>query len=389
MTELSLIHVIFLIFTGAAIFATAALYTRQSLLIAYILLGMLVGPWGLDWIHDTTLVSSAAEIGIIFLLFLLGLNLHPQDLVHMFKNTIFITIVSSVIFGGFAFGVSFLMGFGMQDAIIIAVISIFSSTIIGLKLLPTTILHHQRLGEIVISILLLQDIIAIITLLLVDNSHPDSSEFQMIIRVLIALPLLFLFCFLAERYVLRKLITKFDQVQEYIFLLAIGWCLGITALAEFIGLSAEIGAFIAGVSLATSSISLFISESLKPLRDFFLVMFFFALGAQFNTHALSEVWLGALILSIGLLIVKPITFAFLLKRTGEKTKSAFEIGVRLGQLSEFSLLVAYIAENTQAITQQASQLIQVATVITFIISSYVIGLKYPTPISLGSKMHRD
>ena len=161
----SVIFYIFLIFTGAAVLATLALYARQSLLVVYILLGILLGPSGLDWVSDPEIISQIAHIGIIFLLFLLGINLPPQKLVLMLRETTLVTGVSSLLFLVIGAGCALSFGFNFAEAFVIGAAMMFSSTIIGLKLLPTTVLHHQHTGEIIISILLMQDIIAILILI--------------------------------------------------------------------------------------------------------------------------------------------------------------------------------------------------------------------------------
>ena len=207
--------------------------------------------------------------------------------------------------------------------------------------------------------------------------------------VCVAFPALILFAFLVERYVLVKLLARFDRTQEYVFLLSIGWCLGLSILAKKMGLSEDIGAFVAGVALAASPISLFIAESLKPLRDFFLVMFFFAVGATFNFFYAAQVVIPACILAFLMLVIKPLSFSLFLVKAGEKKQVAKEVGVRLGQASEFSLLVASIALTTKLISEAATNLIQATTILTFIVSSYVVVLKYPTPMSLTEKMRRD
>ena len=153
-------------------------------------------------------------------------------------------------------------------------------TIIGIKLLPTTVLHHRHTGELVISLLLLQDLIAILVLLVLTGDIIESEGATKLLRALISLPLIALFAFVFVRYILLKLLTRFESFHEYIFLIAIAWCLGLAELAELASLSLEIGAFIAGVSLATSPIAYYIAENLKPLRDFFLVLFFFSLNVK-------------------------------------------------------------------------------------------------------------
>jgi Kef-type K+ transport system membrane component KefB len=266
----------------------------------------------------------------------------------------------------------------------------FSSTIIGLKLLPTTILHHQHTGELMISVLLMQDMIAILVLICINAAQTGGAlTWNDLVMTGLALPLLILVSFISERYILVKLLAKFDRTQEYVFLLSIGWCLGMSCFAQYLGLSEDIGAFVAGVALASSPISLYIAESLKPLRDFFLVMFFFSIGATFNFGSVAQVLIPACILSALMLVVKPIFFQWLFTRSGEKWQVAKEVGVRLGQASEFSLLVASIAVSTKLISDVAANLIQATTILTFIVSSYVVVLKYPTPIALTDKMRRD
>ncbi|MDH3935344.1 MAG: cation:proton antiporter [Gammaproteobacteria bacterium] len=389
MLEDSIIFSIFLIFTGAAVLAALALFARQSLLVAYILLGGLVGPWGFQLVNDPDIIREIGNIGIMFLLFLLGLNLQPAQLVRMLREAIVVTVVSSLVFGAVGFGISQAFGFSLHESVVIGSVMMFSSTIIGLKLLPTTALHHRHVGQVMISILLLQDILAIGILLVLEGFSQSGMEWKQVASLAVSLPALVIFSLLFERYVLQRLIKRFDTIQEYIFLTAIGWCLGVAQLAELLGLSHEIGAFIAGVALATNPIALFIAESFKPLRDFFLIMFFFSLGAGFNINILPEVILPASIIALLMLACKPVVFSWLLKKSGEVGGLPNEVGVRLGQVSEFSLMIAVLALNTGAIGAKASYLIQTTTLITFIVSSYLIMPSYPTPIAVSDRLRKD
>lgn len=384
-----IVFTIFLVFTGAALFATLALYARQSLLVAYILLGALLGPSALGLVSDPELIRSISEFGIMFLLFLLGLNLQPQELLRMVSKTTQVTLLSSLAFMLTGVAVSLAFGFGLKESLLIGAAATFSSTIVGLKLLPTTMLHHQRTGEVIISILLLQDLIAIVLLLVVQGAPQGGLQIGDMLMTLLALPLLVGITWLFERFVLIRLIRKFDKIQEYIFLMTIGWCLGIAQLAVVLGLSAEIGAFIAGVTLASSPIAMFIAESLKPLRDFFLVLFFFSLGAGFDIGVIGEVMLPAAVLAGLLMVLKPLVFRRLLLRTGESEGRSHEVGYRLGQMSEFSLLLAVLALENQVISAEASYLIQLSTLLTFLVSSYLVVLRFPTPIAVSDALRRD
>ncbi len=389
MPDNTIVYSIFLIFTGAAIFATLALFARQALIVGYIILGIIFGPWGLALIDDASLISDISHIGIIFLLYLLGLDLLPQQLMQMLGKALKVTFISSIIFACFGYLTGFIFGYSAAESILIAAVTMFSSTIIGLKLLPTTTLHHKHTGQVIISILLIQDLIAIIILLLLQGYGKGGDLVQDIVLQLLALPVLIGIAWLIQRYILIKLIIKYDQIHEYIFLLAIAWCLGIAELATLLGLSHEIGAFVAGVSLASSPIALFITEKLKPLRDFFLIIFFFSLGAGFNISLLGELIAPALLLASLTVVVKPKVFAFLLKKEGEKKHISREVGFRLGQISEFSLLIALLAVQSKFIGETTSNMIQLTTLITFIISSFIIVRSYPTPMAVTDKLRRD
>lgn len=389
MTAGSVIFSMFLIFTGAAVLATIALLARQSLLVAYIVLGGLAGPFGFALVTEASLIEAIGHIGIIFLLFLLGLNLHPQKLVRLLREASLVTAASAIVFATVGFLIALGFGFGPRESVVIGVVTMFSSTIIGLKLLPTTALHHRRVGEVIISVLLLQDIIAILILLALDVIGAGGADPKIAALRLLALPLVTATAFLLSRYVLGVLFARFDQIHEYVFLLAIGWCLGISQLGAWLGLSYEIGAFIAGVSLASGPISTFIAESLKPLRDFFLIMFFFSLGAGFAIDLLPAVAVPALVLAATMLVLKPVVFRILLIREQESPKLAAEIGARLGQGSEFALLIAVLALESQVIGERAASLIYAATVATFMVSSHLIMWRYPTPIAISARLRRD
>jgi len=380
---------LYIIFSGAAVLATIALMTRQAMLIAYIILGVLLGPWGLKIVGNAQVIHGIGNVGIIFLLFLLGLHLPPQKLFHVFRKVSLVTFGSAVVFGALGYLLAYFSHFTQTECLIIGAAMMFSSTIIGIKLLPSSVLHHQHIGELMIGILLLQDVIAIIVLLLMHGAASTSAVFNDLTTIVIGLPLIFGFAFLFQRYVLVKLFTYFSQIKEYIFLVAIAWCLSIAVLTGHIGLSAEIGAFIAGVSLAASPIAFYIAERLNSVRDFCLVLFFFSIGASFNWHYLSSVIFLALILALTLLLAKPIIYRLLLRDVSESKRISWELGFRLDQVSEFSLIISYVGLQLHLLGNKAAYLIQAVTIITLIISSYLVIFRYPTPVAMSDELRRD
>jgi Kef-type K+ transport system membrane component KefB len=378
-----------MIFSGAAVLASIALYTRQPLLIAYIALGAIIGPYGTGWVTDLKLLAEIAEFGIIFLLFLLGLDMQPKSLYSTLKKATVVALLSSLAFAAIGFGLAYSFGFNPTESLIIGAAMMFSSTIIGIKLLPTTALHHRYTGELMVGLLLLQDIIAIFVLLILFSMSQGEFSAANLLRTLVALPALIAIAFAVVRFVLLPMLTKFDRFHEYIFLLAIGWCLGMSEAAHSLGLSAEIGAFLAGISLATSPISQYIAINLKPLRDFFLILFFFSLGARFDLSVLADILVSAILLAALILILKPIIFRYLIHSMSETKKLAWDLGFRMGQISEFSLLIAYVAAEMLLIGREASHLIQATAIISFVVSSYIVVFNYPSPIGISDKLRRD
>ncbi|HCD26289.1 MAG TPA: sodium:proton antiporter, partial [Gammaproteobacteria bacterium] len=167
------------------------------------------------------------------------------------------------------------------------------------------------------------------------------------------------------------------------------WCLAIATAAHWLGLSYAIGAVIAGISLATSPIALYIADNLKPLRDFFLVLFFFTVGAGINIAMLATLWAPVSILAIVLVLLKPPVFRWVLQNQSTPKPVAKEVGVRLGQASEFSLLVSYVAISAGLISTEAAFVLEAATVLTLLLSSYWVVTRYPSPVATDPALRRD
>ncbi len=377
-----------LIFAGASILATIFLYVKQPIILAYIVLGMLIGPWGIGLLKNPALIEHISHLGIILLMFLLGLHLHPQKLYKLLKKTALITVGTCLLFTVLITFITMAFRFSWFDSLIVGLALMFSSTVISLKLIPTTTLHHKHMGEVLISVLLFQDILAIILILFLCGSAQTNiylGGMFLILKTLAFSAASFLFVY----YVLLKVFKRFDVIQDYLFLMSLGWCLLGAAAAKQLGLSYEIGAFIAGITLGASPIALVIAEGLKPVREFFLILFFFSIGAKFDFFVTKQIVFPGLILAGILLGIKPVVFSLAFKFVKEPKRIAQELGARLGQASEFSLLVAYGAFAAGRIEATTSFLIQLTTIVTFIVSTYIVVFKYPTPIALSDKMRQD
>lgn len=377
------------VLVGAALLSIAAVFLKQPIIIAYIACGAIIGPWGAGWIKNAEFIEIISHVGITLLLFLAGLCLHPQKLLGIFKRTSLVTLANCIASFAIAFPAALLFKFTMTESICVGLALMFSSTILAVKLLPTTRLHHEKMGAVCIGVLILEDILAIIVLALIRSLHLAQNvalDFGLLVVKLIALIALIV---LIEHFVLRKIIARIDRWHEALFILGLAWCFGIAGISNKLGLYYETGAFFAGVVLARHPIALFISEKLKPLRDFFLVLFFFTLGAKLDFLVMKNILLPAAILAVIFTVLKPWLFKRFFIVAGEARPFAREAGIRLGQLSEFSLLIAFLAFELGHIGAGAAQLIQLVTIITIIVSSYIVVFSYPTPIGTSEKLIRD
>lgn len=384
-----MLFIIFLIFFGAVVLSTIAILTGQSMLVAYILLGLLLGPYGAKLVPNVKAFAGMGEVGIIFLLFLVGLNLDPRDLYQSLKKVSLVTLGASLILAAISILIAYCLHYPLIDSVVVGLAMIFSSTVIDLKLMSKRELFNSARGELMIGILLLQDLLAMVALFVIEGlSKHASLGFSHLFSVSMSLPLLLIGAFLGKRLIIKPLVQYFWHVKEYVFLLTIVWCLGLAELGAYFGLNVGIGAFIGGVSIASNSnLAILIRRRLNPLRDFFLVLFFFALGAEFNYRLIDTILLPAILFCLLLILLKPFIYAFLLRSQKVSQADSWEVGFRLGQASEFSLLIAALAANVtpRLISLRTEYTIELMTLLSFILSCYYVVRRYPTPMRRKEK----
>jgi len=387
------------IIIASALFSYLAARTRQPIIVGYILAGVVFGPEMLGrlgdvgiakyfWVSNVEFISTVSKIGITLLLFLAGITLHPKHLLAYGKTTLIVSALSCVSSFFIAFLICVACNLDAYQALFVGLALMFSSTILVVKLLPTTTLHQERLGALCISILIIEDFIAVGVLVLLKAVGGGEVTLN-ILRMFGAAAALLGVALFAERYLIRAVMRYLDRFHEALFVVGLGWCLAIAALGTALGLLPEIGAFFAGLALARQKVSLFLSEKLKPLRDFFLLLFFFALGAELDIFLLGKVVLPAFVLASTFLLLKPLLFYRFFILTGLDRPASKEASIRLGQLSEFSLLIAIVAFETGVITSKVSHTIQLATIITMLVSSYIVIYLLPTPIAVSPKLRKD
>ncbi|MDH3345858.1 MAG: cation:proton antiporter [Kiritimatiellaceae bacterium] len=378
-----------LIIIICAILSWGALLLRQPIIIAYLAAGLLLGTSGFGLIQDVSFINGISRIGITLLLFLAGIILHPRRLKELLRQTILLTLANSLISGIICILFCMIWGFDPVTSIFIGLPLIFSSTILVLKLVPTTALHHKRMGSYCIAILIAQDLIAITMLIFMGNHGTGENVLLSWLLLPLKTIALIVAVFGIEQFVLRRIMAWCDRFHETLQIISIGWCLGIAVVAEHIGLSYEIGAFLAGVALARSPLSFFLSEELKPFRDFFLVFFFFALGTRLDLTVARPLILPAILLTLMMMATKYFTFRTLFRFVGEPKLFAHETGMRLAQASEFSLIVAVVAHTDGWLSDRAFIMVQLVTIFSLIISSCIVVARFPSPLATNPKLKQD
>ncbi|HEY7885752.1 MAG TPA: cation:proton antiporter family protein [Cellvibrionaceae bacterium] len=358
----------------AAIIGGFSRLLRQPLIVAFIALGILVGPSVLDLLHSEDYIHLLADVGIAILLFVVGLKL-DVSLIRTTGGVALSTGLGQVIFTSlFGFVIALALGFGFMAALYIAVALTFSSTIIIVKLLSDKKEIDALHGQIAIGFLIVQDLVVILVMILLSALAQGEglSLWQAIGGVSLKGLLLLVFVGLMMRFVLPRLTDYFASSQELLVLFAIAWAVALAAGSELMSFSREVGAFLAGVALASTQYREVISGRLVSIRDFLLLFFFIHLGSQLDLSLLgSQVW-GALLLSVFVLVGNPLIVMVIMGLMGYRKRTGFLAGLTVAQISEFSLIFAALGLSLGHIGDEVVGLITLVGLITIALSTYMI-----------------
>ncbi len=363
-----------IILSIATIVSAFMRFLKQPLVVGYILSGIIVGPYFLNIITSLEYIELFSKLGIAILLFIVGLSLKP-DIIREVGKVSLITGIGQIVFTSIiGFFLIKTLGFNNTASLYGAIALTFSSTIIILKLLSDKGDLNKLYGKISIGFLLVQDVVATIILLFVSlwTSSTTGGNNESPLFILLKVSLFFLILYFLGRYVLPKLSNFLAKSQESLFLFSLTWGLGLAGLFYNFGFSLEIGALAAGVSLAVSPFAPEIASRMRPLRDFFIVIFFIMLGAQIIITSLSSILIPAIILSLFVLIGNPIIVIILMNLLGYKSKTGFMAGLTVAQISEFSLILMTLGLTTGHLNQEIVSLITLVGVITIAGSTYLI-----------------
>ena len=345
---------------------------KQPLIIGYIITGILVGPFFFNILGETETLTTFSEIGISFLLFIVGLHLSPKVIKEVGKISL-ITGIGQIVFTSLiGFLICIALGFNWIISIYLAIALTFSSTIIIMKLLSDKDALEKLYGKISIGFLLVQDFVAIIILIVVSSFSSGLSVGSLISSTLIKGILLVAFLALSGYYILPRLNNFFAKSQEFLFLFAIAWGMGLASLFFYAGFSIEVGALIAGIILSISPYSYEIGSKLRPLRDFFIISFFILLGAQMVFADISSLIFPAILLSAFILIGNPLVVILLMGGLGYSKRTGFMAGLTVAQISEFSLILIALAVKVGHISKEILSFITLIGLITIAGSTYMI-----------------
>ncbi len=369
------------VMAGAGIIAYFMRFLKQPSIIAYIVAGLLIGPLGLFQIHHGEIFSGLSEIGITLLLFMVGLDLDVSQLKRIGKSAVLVGIGQIIFTCLSAFVLLNLIGFRSTIAWYIALAITFSSTIIVVKLLSEKRDLQSLYGKLAIGIFLMQDVVAIFLLIFLSSvttgADTPFANFSIGGQIILTLGKAFIagvVVITLSKYIFPRVIKTIEKSDELVLLFALAWSLGLASIFSLpiIGFNAAIGGFVAGLALANSGVQHQMSSRIKPIRDFFIIIFFIVLGAGVAVSSLSAAILPALIISAFVLIGKPLIVMIILGLMGYKPRVSFMTGVTVAQISEFSLILAALGLKAGHIGEVEITIVTLVGIITIALSSYGI-----------------
>ncbi len=359
----------------AVIIAGIAKLLKQPLIIAYIATGIIVSPYVLNIVKSTEAINTFSQLGISLLLFMVGLSLNPKIIKHVGKISL-ITGVGQVLFtSSIGFTIAMLFNFSIVEAMYIGIALAFSSTIVIMKLLSDKKDVETLYGRISIGFLIVQDIIVMMMLIFIvsmGTTKAGGETALVLLESVIKGSGLIAGTLLAGYYILPYLTRKIADYQELLILFSIAWCFALATIFHSLGLSIEIGALLAGVSLSISPFRHDITAKVKPLRDFFILMFFVFLGTQMEFKDISEYTIPIIVFSMFVLIGNPLIVLTLMGTMGYSKRNGFLAGLTVAQISEFSLILIALGISVGHLNPEILSLITIVGLITIGGSTYFI-----------------
>jgi len=352
---------------------------KQPLIIAFILVGIVVGPSVLNWVVEVEPLELFAEIGIAILLFLVGLKL-DVNLIRSIGTVALLTGLGQVVFtSAVGFGIALLFGLDPVAALYVAVALTFSSTIIIVKLLSDKRELDELHGRIALGFLIVQDIVVIVAMIALTSfaGGGDAPLGDQVLRLVLSAGGIFIGLFLMMRWVLPWLLKQLASSQELLIVWSVAWAVALAAVTDVLGFSIEVGAFLAGFALASTRYRESIAASLSGLRDFLLLFFFIVLGAGLDFTQIGAQVPAAIVFSLFVLIGNPIIVLIIMGAMGYPSRVGFLAGLAVAQISEFSLILIALGRDLGQVGDDIVGLVTLVGLITIAGSTYMILYSKP------------
>jgi Kef-type K+ transport system membrane component KefB len=349
-------------------------FSRQPLILAYLIAGFFIGPFGMGWVKSQESISVISELGLIFMLFMIGLEIDLKKIVRAGKVILFAAggqLVGGVLLGTLFFvGIGLSMGGGQFDALYLCVACALSSTVIIVKVLYEKRELDTLPGRVTLGVLVLQDIFAI--LFLAVQPSLGNLQISVILLSIGRAGVLVATALALSRYVLPRLFHQIARRPELILLGALAWCFLIGEIAERLHLSREMGSLVAGVSLSTFPYALDVTAKVTTLRDFFITLFFVALGMTIPIPGLSVIGLALIIAAFTVIsrVLTTFTPLYLMK---QGLRASLLPAINLAQISEFSLVVIQTGVSAGHIRTETASAASFAFVVLAVLSTFVMG----------------
>jgi len=372
--EASLFFELGLVIISAALIGVIGYFLKQPLILGYIVAGILIGPFGFGLVHDVETIHIIAQVGIMLMLFLVGLEMNPARLKDLGAVSLFAGIGQVLFTGLIGYGIIYVFGFPLVQAIYLMIALTFSSTVIAIKIIYDKRDNNALYGQVAIGILLVQDVIAILALIALTGFKAGSFSFDFArfgLVLIKGISVSVLAIFIARKF-LVYLYNKIATSHELLILFSLGWAFIVALASQYIGFSIEIGAFVAGISLASLPYAFEINAKAKVLRDFFITIFFVALGAGLIFTSMGPLVVKFIVLSLFVLIGNPIIVMVIMGALRYDKRTSFFTGLAVANISEFSLIVAAMGLSLGHLNQEIVSMITVIAVLTMTISSYMM-----------------
>ncbi|AOV95316.1 hypothetical protein AQV86_05360 [Nanohaloarchaea archaeon SG9] len=357
----------------AAVLGAVARKTKQPTVIAYIITGLLLGPFFLDIIAETEGTKLLGELGLSFLLFLIGLEIKLDEIREIFSEVSVIAVaqisVSAVL--GYLAGQAF--GFSFIESVFVAASFTFSSTAVVVKLLSSKDEISTLPGKIGVGVLLIQDVVVVLLLALLSTSASTPSQIvASIAEIAVMISVIAGVSYLSSEKLLPRVFRKVSENRQAFFIHGVTWAFLFITLSDSLGVSTEIGAFFAGLSLAQLPYSHELIEEIRPLTDFFMAVFFINIGLGLTGNALSTYMVEAFVAASILMIGKFAVLFFTIDRLKFTPETSLKSALNLSQMSEFSLILGSLGVSKGLISPEIFGFISLTMIITVGFSSYFI-----------------